>query len=307
MSTPQAVVHRVASTATDWLAGSREFFSAPTDIPEVEWDVDTVLKPLVELALAASFVLREGVAGTRQIRACRELLECSWRWLRHGEVLYRVQIQEPAATYPLEFYSVFAATGRRHRGLDGLLRHVRGTRSPAAQELMPTRELAVLRAWRDAGFAPYDEPTRVAARTWLGRTPEPWTIDTTAAYAVTHAVFHLTDLGRAPQAMPPPLRDYLDSWLPVWCEVWAEAEDWDLLGELLIVDLCLPQPHVPPRIWQRYADAQRPDGLMPRGGSPAPQTAREDFVDHYHSTVVAVLAGTLALSRDIEGGVHEPC
>ena len=99
--------------------------------------------------------------------------------------------------------------------------------------------------------------------TWLARTPEPWTVEGHIAYDVTHTVFHLTDWGENPDGLPPDIADYLATWLPAWIDDWLDLERWDLLGELLVIDACLPRPTLDERAWQAFAAAQQPDGAMP--------------------------------------------
>ncbi|NED04030.1 hypothetical protein G3I55_20450, partial [Streptomyces sp. SID6648] len=103
----------------------------------------------------------------------------------------------------------------------------------------------------------------LAATTWLAGTPEPWTVEGHTAYDITHTVFHLTDWGENPGGLPPDVADYLAVWLPVWIDDWLDLERWDLLGELLVVDACLPRPTLDEAAWRGFAAAQQPDGAMP--------------------------------------------
>jgi hypothetical protein len=45
-----------------------------------------------------------------------------------------------------------------------------------------------------------------------------------------------------PKDCPPGLCDYLATWLPAWLDDALDLARWDLLGELLVVDACLPHP-----------------------------------------------------------------
>jgi hypothetical protein len=91
----------------------------------------------------------------------------------------------------------------------------------------------------------------------------------------------------------------LHAWLPVWLEVYVEAGQWDLVGEMLIVDLCLLEPGDYPHAWEALACAQQSDGLLPAGPERVSTDVVKAFRDHYHPTVVAAIAGTLAVSRRI--------
>jgi hypothetical protein len=95
--------------------------------------------------------------------------------------------------------------------------------------------------------------------------------------------------------------EYLANWLPVWSAVWAEAGQWDLLGELLIVGACLPEPWCDQATWELFAHARHADGFVPRDDGPVADELRQRFLDHQHTAVVATVAGTLAVSRLLGG------
>ena len=99
---------------------------------------------------------------------------------------------------------------------------------------------------------------------------------------------------------PDPIPQYLHAWLPAWLEVYLEAGHWDLVGELLIVDLCLREPSYPAHAWQRLAAAQLPDGLLPAEAWRDTRNPATLVRNHYHSTVVAATAATLGIARRLE-------
>ena len=123
---------------------------------------------------------------------------------------------------------------------------------------------------------------------------------------MTHTVFHLTDWGAHPHGLPDHIQDYLQSWLPAWLEVYLEAGQWDLVAELLIVDLCLTDPEFYPHAWDRVAGAQHADGLLPYGPMRVPHKLAKAFRNHYHLTLAATIAGTLAVSRRITQAAPTP-
>lgn len=258
---------------------------------------DSVYKPLAELALAASLVLRDAVFPSAERESAGELLDFAWEQLRGGDLLYERQLRHPAMTDPLETYVHFHRAGYRHERLQALLAHLTSLTSYREYEHVPNRRMAVANATRVIGVGDRtDWPARTAT-TWLGATPEPWTMDWMTAYHMTHTVFHLTDWGAHPHALPPHLRDYLATWLPVWTDVWLEIEEWDLVTELLIVDACMPAPVFDVGAWQRVAAAQHEDGLLPRDGRTGTDDEDRQFGDHYHTAAVATVASSLALSR----------
>ncbi|QES45530.1 hypothetical protein DEJ49_35130 [Streptomyces venezuelae] len=305
MTTPVTrTAHEVGARALAWLHAHRERGGLPSDTTADLGDPNSVYKPLAESAAAASLVLRESVAGSTEQRMAGELLGFCWEQFGKGDMLYERLLRYPTMTDPLETYSPFARGGLRHEPLERLLGHTSALRSVRSSELLPNRRLAVANAARvvglDRGGRAYDWGTLTRA-TWLGATPEPWLIDWMTAYCLTHTVFHLTDWGGTPSGLPADLAAYVTTWLPVWIDIWAEIEQWDLMGELLIVGCCLEEPYCRPADWERFAAVQHPDGLMPRDGEPVDDDPEQRFIDHQHTAVVAAVAGTLAVSRTLGG------
>ncbi|SES33130.1 hypothetical protein SAMN05216188_1346 [Lentzea xinjiangensis] len=299
MNTVVHTAHNVTARALGWLHANRDLGAFDDDATADLNDPDGVYKPLCELALASSLVLREGVAGTAELRAARELLEFSWRQLRRGDLLYERQLRHVLLTDPLETYAHHARGGLRHEALEQLLAQDSATDSMT--EVVPNRRLAVANAHRVVGLPRDDDPQDMLRQTWLGRTPQPWALDWYTAYHMTHAVFHVTDWGALPGELPPDVAEYLRNWLPAWFEVWAEAGQWDLIGELLIVGACLPEPWCEPARWELFAGLQHADGLVPRDTEPVDDEPLRRFHDHQHTAVVAAIAGTLTTSRLLGG------
>ncbi len=111
-------------------------------------------------------------------------------------------------------------------------------------------------------------------------------------------------LGRTPEGLPPHIAGYLATWLPVWLDDWLDLRRWDLLGELLVVDACLPEPTLDPRAWEGFAAAQQPDGAMPAVREMPEGDPDAVFDVVYHSTLVAAFASVLATSRALTELAH---
>ncbi|GAB2878010.1 DUF6895 family protein [Streptomyces mayteni] len=295
-ATAVRLAQHVGERAMDWLGRLRTSFALDRDVPDHDIGADAI-KALSELALAVGVVVREAVAGPRSADAARSLLDFAWREFDEGALLYRLQAHTPAATHPVEIYSHFVAAGHRHPQLDRLAGHLLSLRAASVVEHVPNRRLAVWAAARRIGARPPGDREALLAGTWLGGMPEPWMMDANNAYGVTHTVFHLTDWGEDPAGLPEPLCDYLHRWLPVWVEVFRETRFWDLLLEFLVVGVCLPEPMFFPEVWERVAEAQRPDGMMPNGLTAPPVEPERAWLNHHHPTIVAVVAGTLTVSR----------
>ncbi|MFF4607729.1 DUF6895 family protein [Streptomyces sp. NPDC001339] len=293
-----ALLHGVGDRALTWLDDHREYFRlAPDDFVDNSTVVER-LKPIGELALNMRVLFREGVAGSRQQARAGQLLDFTWRELLDGgNVLARLQHDEPLSPVPLEVYATFHELGHRHPGLEAAVRTGRRTLTWTALEMVPNRRLGVLNAERKLGLVPSGDFDEAVARTWLGQLPEPWTVQLHIGYDLTHTVFHLTNWGEFPERIPPAVADYLTRYLPAWTDDWADLEHWDLLGELLVVDACLPRPTLDAGLWERYAAAQSPSGAMPiQRGMPRGDPARVFDLVH-HPTLVAAFASAMATSR----------
>ncbi|MCG5213230.1 DUF6895 family protein [Streptosporangium soli] len=292
------LAHQVGERALAWLECMRGSFALTAETPDDHVE-GQALKSLAELALAAGMVRREAIAGPQCADTAGRLLDFGWRQVGRGDLLYRLQARTPAATYPMEIYAPFAAAGYRHERMDRLAAHLLGLRASRVIEHVPNRRLAVVAAAATIGVTVPDDVAAMIGQTWLGGTPEPWMLDAGNAYGVTHTVFHLTDWGGRPEGLPQRLQDYLHQWLPVWAEVFCETRLWDLLLEMLIVGTCLQRPLFFPAVWERVAAAQRADGMMPNGLTTPPADPHAAWRNHHHPTIVAVVAGTLTLSRAI--------
>ncbi|MFD8935464.1 DUF6895 family protein [Streptomyces sp. NPDC059578] len=300
MTVPESVAvaaRSMADRGLSWLHANRAHGAFPQDGTETLAEPDSVYKPLSESALAASVILRDGVAGPGQLVAAQSLLDFCWEQFRQGDMLYERQLQHVLMTDPLETYATFARCGYRHADLHRLLTHLTGLRSVGGIEHLPNRKLAVANAARVVGLDRRDDWAALTRDTWLGALPEPWAINWITGYAVTHTVFHLTDWGSRPQGLSPQITAYLRTWLPVWIDIWREVAQWDLVGELLIVGASLDEPYCNPEDWQMLADLQQEDGFVPRDGSPVDDDPALRFSDHQHTVVVTAVAGSVALAR----------
>ncbi|GAA0489258.1 hypothetical protein ABZ951_31945 [Streptomyces sp. NPDC046215] len=300
MTVPEPVAlaaRSMADRALSWLHANRSHGALPEGTTETIADPDSVYKPLGETTLAASILLRDGVAGPGQLVAAQSLMDFTWSQLREGDMLYERQLRHTLMTDPLEMYAPFVRCGYRHAELDRLLAHRAGLRSVHSVELLPNRRLAVANAARVVGLDQDDDWAALARATWLGATPEPWAINWITAYMMTHTVFHLTDWGARPEGLPPDLAAYVRTWLPVWIDIWREVEQWDLVTELLIIGASLENPYCDPADWQAIADLQDEDGFIPCDGDPVGDDPAQRFKVHQHTVVVTAVAGSVALAR----------
>ncbi|MFF3004377.1 DUF6895 family protein [Kitasatospora sp. NPDC057940] len=294
-----ATAQRLASRALAWLHASHaDGLGRIPDNTVVDLsDPDDAYKPLGEIALAASLILRDGVTGPTEARTARELLDHAWAQLREGDLLYERQLRHFTMTDPLETYAHFARAGYRHPALEELLDSLSRLRAAHAEEIHPNRRLGVANARRVIGLAHQPDWAALAAGTWLGATPEPWAVNWMTGYDITHTVFHLTDWGARPDGLPEPMREHVRDWLPAWLDIWLEIGQWDLAAELLVVDACIGEPATGRQGWDALAAVQHEDGLLPRDTDPVDEDRERAFQDHQHTAVVAVVAGGITLAR----------
>ncbi|MBT1090133.1 MULTISPECIES: DUF6895 family protein [Streptomyces] len=302
--TDTRLMHTVGVRALEWLWAHRDGFRLEPDVdPEIGFLER--FKPVGELALICRVLFREGVAGSRQADLARRLLDHTWRHtLDGGRMLARGQRIEPMSPIPFEVYLPYKELGYSEPEVERATVLYHRLESWAALELDPTRRLGLAAFQRRFGLTPRPPEAALVAPTWLARRPEPWTVSGHIAYDVTHTVFHLTDWGAHPEALPPEIADYLATWLPVWIDDWLDLKRWDLLGELLVVDACLPRPTLDERGWEGFAAAQQADGAMPAVRSMPEGEPDELFDMVYHPTLVAAFASFLATSRALSELTH---
>jgi hypothetical protein len=295
--TATRLIHTVGVRALEWLWAHRDGFRLEPDVdPEVGFLER--FKPIGELALICKVLLREGVAGSRQAELARRLLDHTWRdTLDGGRMLVRGQRIEPISPIPFEVYLAYKELGYSQPEVERATVLNHRLESWTSYEVTPTRRLGLSAFQRRFGLTPRPLEADLVDTTWLARTPEPWTVTARIAYDFTHTVFHLTDWGERPEGLPPRLADYLATWLPVWIDDWLDLERWDLLGELLVVDACLPRPSFDERAWERFAAVQQPDGAMPAVREMPEGEPDEVFDIVYHPTLVAAFASVMATSR----------
>jgi hypothetical protein len=304
--TDTRLIHTVGVRALEWLWAHRDGFRLE---PDVDPDVGFLerFKPVGELALICRVLFREGVAGSRQADLARRLVDHTWRHtLDGGRMLVRGQRVEPLSPIPFEVYLPYKELGYSEPDVERATVLYHRLNSWAALELDPTRRLGMSAFQRRFGLTPRRPEADLVGATWLARTPEPWTVSGHIAYDLTHTVFHLTDWGERPDGLPPDIADYLTMWLPVWIDDWLDLKRWDLLGELLVVDACLPRPTLDERAWEGFAAAQQPDGAMPAVRTMPEGEPDEVFDTVYHPTLVAAFASVLATSRALTELAHAP-
>ncbi|MEU1086813.1 hypothetical protein ABZ401_08235 [Streptomyces sp. NPDC005892] len=300
---------RALAWTEDHLAG----FVLPEDVLEPHTKVDHTLKPLGELAQLCGTVHRVAAPDDPAHATADRLVAFAWEQTRSGRLLWELLRSEPFAAYPFEIYAAFAGHGLRHEGFERLARRIAATRGWACTEQHANRQLGLINAERRVGITPHADAEAVLRRSWLGGLSEPWMLERSSGYSLTHAAYHVTDWGIAPERMPADLDLYLRTWLPPWVDGCLENVQWDLTGELLAVAASLPD--APPvdllaEAWPVLARVQHPDGSLPETGPPVVPRDGADadpypFLACYHSTLVTAFAAALTVAR-LEGSPAPP-
>ncbi|WP_327177429.1 hypothetical protein OG599_20510 [Streptomyces sp. NBC_01335] len=302
------LVREVRDRALAWTEEHLAGFVLPEDVLEPHTKVDHTLKPLGELAQLCSTAQRVTAPGDPARATADRLVAFAWEQTRSGDLMLELLRSEPFAAYPFEIYAAFAGHGLRHEGFERLARRVAATRGWAFTEQHANRQLGLINSERRVGIAPHADAEAVLRRTWLGGLCEPWMLERASGYSLTHAAYHVTDWGIAPERMPADLDLYLRDWLPPWVDGCLESDQWDLTAELLAVGAGLPG--APPvelfaAAWPVLARVQHPSGCLPETGPPVPPGDAADeepypFLACYHSTLVTVFAASLTVAR-LEG------
>ncbi|MEU0024375.1 hypothetical protein [Streptomyces sp. NPDC006335] len=293
-------IRHLGESALSWVCAHRDGFALGDDALAEHGNVNTTWKPLGELAQVCVCVRRHTDPADPLHVMASDLLAFAWQQTGRGALFTELQRLEPFATYPLEVYAAFASAGLRHADYEHATATVARTRGWHVTEQEPNRRMSVLNSERRSGIAQHGDMRRALDRTWLAGLPEPWTFELAAGYTLTHVIFHLTDWGLTPQAVPPPLAAYLRHWLAPWLDTCLEDEQWDLSCELLAVASSLPGP--PERAlfqeaWARLAPAQDDSGAVPEVGGRGSRTTAPAFLDCYHSTLMTAFAAVLTVDR----------
>jgi hypothetical protein len=149
-------------------------------------------------------------------------------------------------------------------------------------------------------------------RTILSSIPTPALLTKADLYALTHVVLFASRFGLDRGGLPVPMRgERSRSLLSDLLVVTAQAQNWDIFGELLLCWDCVGLAHdtFVDAAWNSFRDAFRPDGAvlptLDESGdeavrdslTPLLNGARTDFDAVYHTTLVAALAEIVAAGR----------
>lgn len=294
--------------ALDWISRNLDSFS-PFDA-----DVYRVsrTKPFIELALMfAVYAATTEDTAISLVERAGHLFEIASR---------RADYTDWALRFPAEIvnYAELCAAVDELGGDSGELRFRLQSAVDAGAlsqiERLPHRLLELRAALDWAGVTHSLPPIGViCAETILGQAIWAPLLTDSAIYALTHTIIFGSRFGM------------LHDGLPEWCRssevrtllcdlmvVTSQERNWDLLGEVLLCWDCIGFEHSPvtAAAWTSFLEAFRLDGaVLPCAGKDVDEDVRQgvmpaqpagrdsDFENVYHTTLVAILAGTVFLNK----------
>jgi hypothetical protein len=305
-------LRELEQAAVGWLARHTDCFD-PLRVPEPERTF--AHKALVELALLLSCRVRLDPEPLSEDYAAllahvaKVAARPSYRDLPardHGALLL----------YGLTYASL-RVCGREDLGGRAVLERTMASRFALIRERIPFRQLDLAYLLELGGFARGAQPTldEIFPQTLLAGDPNVVEMTDVDAYAVTHALFYLTDFGRRAPRWPAAF-DPLEAVRLVEALLvrFRGAGHTDLTGELIASLVCLGVRRSPEidHGWLALRRAQAADGHIPgppgvidEAGAEAPGGPRyRDWKVSYHTTMVVAIAAVM--SRRAEEGEGYP-
>jgi len=297
---------RSVSLSLDWISDRLDHFT-PFDAADKYCPSRT--KPFIELAIMfAVYAAATGDTASPVAGSAGQLFQAASK---------RDDYVDWALRFPAELvnYAELCAAVHELGGDAGELRRriqsAVDAGAPYQIERLPHR-LLELRAALDWAGIVHSLPSAgdICAQSILGKPLSAPLLSHSTIYAITHVIlfgsrFGLMQDGLTEWLRSPPVRSLLRDLLVVT----SQAQNWDLLGELLLCWDCLGFEHniVTVAGWASFREAfcadgsvlpspaKGTDGKMKLGDAQMGEASDFDWV--YHTTLVAVLAGTVRLYR----------
>lgn len=284
--------------AVTWLADRREHLD-----PALATD-DTVMfarKALVEVAVLVGLRARLDPAPLEA--PYQRLLDVVAQVAARPSYRELVRRDRRALLLYAGVYAALRLCGREDPEFRHLLEQTVGGRFATSFERVPYRHLDLLHTLDLAGIdCPAPGVEQVLPLTLVANDPNVWELSTGDVYAITHAVFYLSDFGRRDVDWPPSTDAARVVDLLHGCLALARARaDADLVGEVLMCLTCLRAPLTPfesdARAWLR--SWQEPDGKLEGPPGVVPQALRDadpawgSWATAYHTTIVGVFDALL--------------
>lgn len=255
------------------------------------------LKPISELALTVWILKRCGIT----LPALDRLSGWIWEEIRRGHYLVELLLARNDFLPACALYAPLYRMGYRSGPLDVVIRMLVASDMAAALPMQPWSRLGMAYNLWHLGVDP--RPHSRGRGLVVSARPEPWVVSGDIAYAITHEVLYLSDFGFSP-LRDARIVDYLRTWVPYWTGIFINEGDADLAGEFAMVLSCINSRSVlmPDHPLLYVLHQQSADGWVrgPEGSgtflySEADPPSRRAFLDHYHTTLVMLMAAAMAL------------
>ncbi|WP_255989928.1 DUF6895 family protein [Chitinolyticbacter albus] len=296
-----AVIARLHAQAFSWLADALDCFS-PLTAPQSERMF--AHKALLELALLAAYQRRLDPAGqAAHTDALLEHIDA----IATQPAYFELAARDHAALllYGLT-YAALKACGRDHPSYRHVLAQSLRTRHALNAERIPYRQLDLLHfltlAELDHDLPSFAQTFRF---TLLAGRPNLVELSDSDVYAITHALFYMTDFGlrQADWGMPFDVADAAQR-IEALLRHYIQLGNADLVAELIISLACLgitTSPQIEAG-WRWLATQQEPEGRIdgPAGIIDEARCEAEHGLPYtrwktaYHTTIVAALAAAMA-------------
>jgi hypothetical protein len=314
MNPPYFRDDRIASStslAIGWVSRHLDRFS-PFDEHNIYCPPRT--KPFIELAIMLGVhVAATGDATSPFVRNAAQLLQSVSR--RPDFTHWMVRLPAEFVNYA-ELCAAINELGGDARELRQQLQQAVDMGVLAQIERLPHRQVELRAALDWAGIRHSLPPVEdLCVETILGQPLSAPLLSDYAIYAITHVIIFACRFGLLQGALPGWLRSAtIRALLSDLIVVTSQERNWDLLGELLLCweSIGFPQNSLSVAGWESFLEVFRGDGAVPPSGAGDQQelspdteglnTAESsDFDRVYHTTLVAVLAGTVFLGRSRSG------
>ncbi|PFW75847.1 hypothetical protein COL23_13530 [Priestia aryabhattai] len=183
--------------------------------------------------------------------------------------------------------------------------------NPLMSEIIPYRKLEQeFMLWKAKYY--HDEPDweLLSKKTLLGYMPCPLYLEEDRTYAITHALFYLTDLGKKPLGLQYIDEKELTTLLEYLLVHYLRIGNWDIVGELLINLNSLNQfdSYIYKEAAKVFESNWLDNGSIPPkriiNKEPIQESREEKFKERYHTTLVGILYCFTYLNNKSGGDIN---
>lgn len=295
-------LHNVERRGLSWVLKQQQYFN-PLDYSEI-LKVDLALKASAELALVCEHAYSD--LEQEPLPEYQQLASYLWVDVFSQDALQDYLLTTEVGLLTFGLYASLRRCGFRDKQYERKLQALLDDGYVSAAERVATRDLDFLHSLQRLDLTcDRESPAQAYARCLAAKHPSLLPLTTDDAYAFTHAIFFVTDFGRAPCWLSGNDLAYLSTALPRLLEYYLRKGNWDLVAELLICLQAIGSAGVYAYTegWRLLISAQEDDGSFPgptdeqRGRLWAETEEHNDddvewrrFHDNYHTTLVTLLA-----------------